>query len=291
MPRSSSASLTPETVSQLENQFFNFLNGLSYDEKKLFFNEFLTSEEKMMMYKRLALYYFLLQGMPLSKIQQLIGVTHDTTRVYNKKKNMLSEEFKSLMGRVENTLQAEENQPPQQMQQQGMEEQGQHEGFQPQQDDQMHQEQGQTSESGWNDQPQEHMEPTPEPMHQQTQEQSWQQEQQTMSDQEEHKDEAPLEKPEAYKPHEDFHIETREPHDYEDRHEQPMHQVEQPSEGMQSMDQSQHQDMAPIQPDQPENQPSEQSGSQEQMQSGSEEKKEDEEGKKKGGFFSKIFGS
>lgn len=53
-----------------------------------------------MMYKRLALYWCLLEGYPLAKIQQMIGVTHDTTRVYNKKKNMLSDEFKSLMKRI-----------------------------------------------------------------------------------------------------------------------------------------------------------------------------------------------
>lgn len=54
----------------------------------------------MMMYKRLALYWCLLEGYPLAKIQQMIGVTHDTTRVYNKKKNTLSDEFKSLMKRI-----------------------------------------------------------------------------------------------------------------------------------------------------------------------------------------------
>lgn len=100
MPRSSTSSLSQETISELESQFFNFLDSLNPDEKKKFFSEFLTNEEKMMMYKRLALYWCLLEGYPLSKIQQMIGVTHDTTRVYNKKKNMLSEEFKSLMKRI-----------------------------------------------------------------------------------------------------------------------------------------------------------------------------------------------
>lgn len=100
MPRSSTSSLSPETIAELENQFFSFLNSLSYEEKKQFFNEFLTNEEKMMMYKRLALYWCLLEGYPLAKIQQMIGVTHDTTRVYNKKKNMLSSEFKELIKRI-----------------------------------------------------------------------------------------------------------------------------------------------------------------------------------------------
>lgn len=100
MPRSSTSSLSQETISELESQFFNFLDSLDSNEKKKFFNEFLTNEEKMMMYKRLALYWCLLEGYPLAKIQQMIGVTHDTTRVYNKKKNTLSEEFKSLMKRI-----------------------------------------------------------------------------------------------------------------------------------------------------------------------------------------------
>lgn len=100
MPRSSTTQLSSETVTELESQFYTFLDSLSYDEKKQFFNEFLTNEEKMMMYKRLALYWCLLEGYPLSKIQQMIGVTHDTTRVYNKKKNLLSENFKFLIQKI-----------------------------------------------------------------------------------------------------------------------------------------------------------------------------------------------
>jgi len=100
MPRSSRASLSDETIQELENQFYEFLNSLSSTDRKKFFAEFLTNEEKMMMYKRLALYWCLLEGYSLAKIQQMIGVTHDTTRVYNKKKNTLSEEFKELIGRI-----------------------------------------------------------------------------------------------------------------------------------------------------------------------------------------------
>ncbi len=100
MPRSSRASLSDETINELESQFYEFLNALSPDERKKFFAEFLTNEEKMMMYKRLALYWCLLEGYSLAKIQQMIGVTHDTTRVYNKRKNTLSEDFKNLVGRI-----------------------------------------------------------------------------------------------------------------------------------------------------------------------------------------------
>lgn len=110
MPRSSKASLSEETIQELENQFYDFLNSLNPEERRKFFSEFLTSEEKMMMYKRLALYWCLLEGYSLAKIQQMIGVTHDTTRVYNKKKNMLSEDFKSLLKRIggENMTQPDE---------------------------------------------------------------------------------------------------------------------------------------------------------------------------------------
>lgn len=108
MPRSSRASLSDETIQELENQFYDFLSSLSHDERRKFFSEFLTNEEKMMMYKRLALYWCLLEGYSLAKIQQMIGVTHDTTRVYNKKKNMLSEEFKSLIARIGRS---DDNQP------------------------------------------------------------------------------------------------------------------------------------------------------------------------------------
>lgn len=114
MPRRSRVELSPETISELENQFYDFLNSLSYDEKKKFFAEFLTDEEKMMMYKRLALYWSLLEGFPLARIQQMIGVTHDTTRVYNKRKNTLSEEFKGLIKRVGSKMDRQAPETPQQ---------------------------------------------------------------------------------------------------------------------------------------------------------------------------------
>jgi hypothetical protein len=100
MPRSSNANLSAETIAELESQFYQFLNSLTPEERKDFFSEFLTTEEKMMMYKRLALYWSLLEGYPLARIQEMIGVTHDTTRVYNKRKNTLSDHFKSLVKRI-----------------------------------------------------------------------------------------------------------------------------------------------------------------------------------------------
>ena len=100
MPRSSNANLSAETIAELESQFYQFLNSLTPEERKDFFSEFLTTEEKMMMYKRLALYWSLLEGCPLARIQEMIGVTHDTTRVYNKRKNTLSDHFKSLVKRI-----------------------------------------------------------------------------------------------------------------------------------------------------------------------------------------------
>ena len=100
MPRRSKAELSPETIAELEEQFFKFINTLSPDETNKFFNEFLTNEEKMMMYKRLALYWSLFEGYSLASIQRMLGVTHDTTRIYNKKKNVMSDEFKDLLHRI-----------------------------------------------------------------------------------------------------------------------------------------------------------------------------------------------
>jgi hypothetical protein len=100
MPRRSKIELSAETIQELEDKFYDFLNSLSHTETRNFFLEFLTDEEKMMMYKRLALYWSLLEGYPLAKIQQTIGVTHDTTRIYNKKKNTLSNEFRLLLKRI-----------------------------------------------------------------------------------------------------------------------------------------------------------------------------------------------
>ena len=100
MPRSSKAQLTEDSLQELSSQFFEFINTLSSDQRTSFFKEFLTEEEQLMMFKRLAMYWCLLEGYPLVKIQQLIGVTHDTTRLYNKKKYLLSDEFKNLVGKI-----------------------------------------------------------------------------------------------------------------------------------------------------------------------------------------------
>lgn len=106
MPRRSKVELSPETLQELENQFYSFLDSLSHEETKKFFEEFLTTEEKMMMYKRLALYWMLFEGYSLASIQRSLGVTHDTTRLYNKRKNQMTDEFKSIIHRIGRTTQA-----------------------------------------------------------------------------------------------------------------------------------------------------------------------------------------
>ena len=106
MPRRSKVELSPETHRELENQFYSFLDSLSHEETKKFFEEFLTTEEKMMMYKRLALYWMLFEGYSLASIQRSLGVTHDTTRLYNKRKNQMSEGFKDILHRIGRTVQA-----------------------------------------------------------------------------------------------------------------------------------------------------------------------------------------
>ena len=53
-----------------------------------------------MMYKRLALYWSLFEGYSLASIQRMLGITHDTTRIYNKRKNEMSQDFKDLLHRI-----------------------------------------------------------------------------------------------------------------------------------------------------------------------------------------------
>ncbi len=100
MPRRSKVELSPETIKELEEQFYTFLHSLSPEETNKFFKEFLTTEEKMMMYKRLALYWSLFEGYSLASIQRMLGITHDTTRIYNKRKNEMSQDFKNLLHRI-----------------------------------------------------------------------------------------------------------------------------------------------------------------------------------------------
>lgn len=100
MPRRSKVELTKETLNELQMHFFQLITSLNPDETYKFFNEFLTDEEKLMLYKRLALYSCLLQGYTHSSIQKMLGLTHDTTRIYNRMKNEKSEDFKNMVLKI-----------------------------------------------------------------------------------------------------------------------------------------------------------------------------------------------
>lgn len=57
-------------------------------------DEFLTEEEKVMLSKRFAIYKMLYGNISLSEIQQMLGISHETTRIYNSLKDSKSQHFK-----------------------------------------------------------------------------------------------------------------------------------------------------------------------------------------------------
>lgn len=76
------------------------LSSLGKEDLFGFLEEFLTEEELVMLSKRLQLYNLLYQNMPPKDVQQILGVSRETTRFYNYRKDEKSAEFKSAVLKI-----------------------------------------------------------------------------------------------------------------------------------------------------------------------------------------------
>jgi Trp operon repressor len=98
MPRASKAELSKEQLVEL----FSDLTSLLSSFKKTgslhrFLEELFTKEEKIMFSKRIAIYSMLFSKVPLRQIQQTLGMSDESVRIYNEKKHERSLDFQSVL--------------------------------------------------------------------------------------------------------------------------------------------------------------------------------------------------
>lgn len=84
MPRVSRARLHRERIGEIEQHFSQLISSLNkHSTIEVFFNDFLTKEEKVMLTKRLVLYMMIKRGYSPSSIQAALHVSYETVRTYN----------------------------------------------------------------------------------------------------------------------------------------------------------------------------------------------------------------
>src|SRR5437868_15324203 len=98
MPRVSKAQISKDQLDELFIDLSRLLGSFKH-EKGLgeFLQELLTKEEKVMLSKRIAMYSMLYSQVPLFTIQQTLGMSAESMRIYNHKKYLKSEKFKLIL--------------------------------------------------------------------------------------------------------------------------------------------------------------------------------------------------
>lgn len=83
MPRASKKPVRKNLNQELNNYFASLISSLNKEEEiEQFFNDFLTSEEKTMLTKRLMLHLMLENGYKASQIESVLGMSRETIRVH-----------------------------------------------------------------------------------------------------------------------------------------------------------------------------------------------------------------
>lgn len=101
MPRRSKTLLSPVEFEELNSQLCTYIASLqSSKDVDNFLNEFWTEEEKIMFIKRLALYSLLYSNRDLDFIQQTLGISYETVRLYNSQKYNKSINFQNEMRKI-----------------------------------------------------------------------------------------------------------------------------------------------------------------------------------------------
>lgn len=98
MPRASRKPINPTLNKDLEESFSDLISTLQKpSDIKLFLNDFLTKEEKIMLFKRLMLHLMLEKGFKSSEIQITLGIKYETIRVHKNNWERGSDVYKSIL--------------------------------------------------------------------------------------------------------------------------------------------------------------------------------------------------
>lgn len=97
MPRRSIAKIPDRELAQWKNQLHELISSLNKNELSSFLDEFLTAEETVMLSKRLLLYSLLYNKLPGKDVQQTLGVSRETIRLYDHLKDEKGPGFKSII--------------------------------------------------------------------------------------------------------------------------------------------------------------------------------------------------
>lgn len=107
MGRVSKLVINKEILIQIEDQFSYLILNLDHKSKiNAFINEFLTSEEKIMLGKRLILYMMLYKDFTSKKIHDSLGMSYETIhwykQIYNNKSEVFRKNIQSLISKENN---------------------------------------------------------------------------------------------------------------------------------------------------------------------------------------------
>ena len=101
MPRASRQPINKTLNRDLEESFSGLISSLQRpNDIKSFLNDFLTKEEKTMLFKRLMLHLMIEKGYESSKIQSTLGIRYETIRVHKNNWERGSEVYKSVLRKI-----------------------------------------------------------------------------------------------------------------------------------------------------------------------------------------------
>lgn len=101
MPRASRRPVNKGLGHDLEESFSDLISTLQKSSDiKQFLNDFLTREEKIMLFKRLMLHLMLEKGYNNSEIEATLGIRYETIRVHKNNWEKGSETYKLVLRKI-----------------------------------------------------------------------------------------------------------------------------------------------------------------------------------------------
>ncbi len=101
MPRASRRPINKRLGNDLEESFSDMISTLQKSSDiKQFLNDFLTREEKTMLFKRLMLHLMLEKGYKNSEIEATLGIRYETIRVHKNNWEKGSEVYKLVLRKI-----------------------------------------------------------------------------------------------------------------------------------------------------------------------------------------------